>query len=63
MNALLSGDSRLISAGDAGGAGGAFTAGLRRGRITRVAGPVVVAEGLGGAGLYDVVEVGEERLA
>ncbi len=33
------------------------------GRITRVAGPVVVAEGLGGAGLYDVVEVGEARLA
>jgi V/A-type H+/Na+-transporting ATPase subunit A len=34
-----------------------------RGRITRIAGPVVVAEGLGGAGLYDLVEVGEARLA
>ncbi|MEI6386915.1 MAG: V-type ATP synthase subunit A [Spirochaetota bacterium] len=32
------------------------------GRITRVAGPVVQAEGLGGAGLYDVVEVGDMRL-
>ncbi|HUX41181.1 MAG TPA: V-type ATP synthase subunit A [Rectinemataceae bacterium] len=33
-----------------------------KGRITRVAGPVVQAEGLGGAGLYDVVEVGNARL-
>jgi V/A-type H+-transporting ATPase subunit A len=33
-----------------------------QGRITRVAGPVVQAEGLGGAGLYDVVEVGNARL-
>ncbi|HUX37351.1 MAG TPA: V-type ATP synthase subunit A [Rectinemataceae bacterium] len=33
-----------------------------KGRITRVAGPVVQAEGLGGAGLYDVVEVGDARL-
>ncbi|MEI6873820.1 MAG: V-type ATP synthase subunit A [Spirochaetota bacterium] len=33
-----------------------------QGRITRVAGPVVMAEGLGGAGLYDVVEVGDARL-
>jgi V/A-type H+/Na+-transporting ATPase subunit A len=33
------------------------------GRITRISGPVVVAEGLGGAGLYDVVEVGNARLA
>ena len=33
------------------------------GRITRISGPVVVAEGLGGAGLYDVVEVGDARLA
>ena len=33
------------------------------GRITRVAGPVVVAEGLGEAGLYDVVEVGDAKLA
>jgi V/A-type H+-transporting ATPase subunit A len=34
-----------------------------QGRITRVSGPVVLAEGLGGAGLYDVVEVGKARLA
>jgi V/A-type H+/Na+-transporting ATPase subunit A len=34
-----------------------------QGRITRVSGPVVVAEGLGGAGLYDVAEVGDARLA
>jgi V/A-type H+/Na+-transporting ATPase subunit A len=33
------------------------------GRITRVSGPVVTAEGLGGAGLYDVVEAGDARLA
>jgi len=33
-----------------------------QGRITRIAGPVVQAEGLGGAGLYDVVEVGDARL-
>lgn len=32
------------------------------GYITRVSGPVVTAGGLGGAGLYDVVEVGEARL-
>jgi V/A-type H+-transporting ATPase subunit A len=34
-----------------------------QGRITRVSGPVVLAEGLGGAGLYDVVEAGEAALA
>ncbi len=34
-----------------------------KGRITRVSGPVVVAEGLGGAGLYDVVEVGSAGLS
>jgi V/A-type H+-transporting ATPase subunit A len=34
-----------------------------RGRITRISGPVVLAEGLGDAGLFDVVEVGEARLA
>ncbi len=34
-----------------------------RGRITRVSGPVVLAEGLGGAGLYDVAEVGDAGLA
>jgi len=33
------------------------------GRITRISGPVVIAEGLEGAGLYDVAEVGEARLA
>lgn len=33
------------------------------GKIVRVSGPVVIAEGLGSAGLYDVVEVGRERLA
>jgi len=34
-----------------------------RGRITRISGPVILAEGLGGAGLYDVAEVGEAGLA
>ena len=37
--------------------------GVIRGRITRVSGPVVLADGLGGAGLYDVAEVGEAGLA
>ncbi len=32
------------------------------GRIVRVSGPIVRAEGLGSAGLYDQVEVGENRL-
>ncbi|MGP1459386.1 MAG: V-type ATP synthase subunit A [Treponema sp.] len=32
------------------------------GKITRVSGPIVFAEGLDGCGLYDVVEVGEKRL-
>ncbi len=36
---------------------------MTTGRIARVAGPVVVAEGLGGAGLYEVVEVGEAKLS
>jgi V/A-type H+-transporting ATPase subunit A len=36
---------------------------MTTGRITRVAGPVVVAQGLGGAGLYEVVEVGESKLS
>ncbi len=40
-----------------------MTAGPIRGRITRVSGPVVLAEGLGGAGLYDVAEVGDAMLA
>ena len=33
------------------------------GRITRVSGPVIMASGLGGAALYDVVEAGLARLA
>ena len=33
------------------------------GRIVRVSGPVVIAEGLEGAGLYDVVEVGRQKLS
>jgi V/A-type H+-transporting ATPase subunit A len=33
------------------------------GKIVRVSGPVVIATGLEGAGLYDVVEVGRQRLA
>jgi V/A-type H+-transporting ATPase subunit A len=33
------------------------------GKITRVSGPVIMASGLEAAGLYDVVEVGEARLA
>ncbi|MFZ2635493.1 MAG: V-type ATP synthase subunit A [Rectinemataceae bacterium] len=32
------------------------------GRIVRISGPVIVAEGLDGAGLYDVVQVGEAGL-
>ncbi|HCM29056.1 MAG: V-type ATP synthase subunit A [Treponema sp. GWB1_62_6] len=32
------------------------------GRVARVSGPIVRATGLGGAGLYDVVEVGEQKL-
>ncbi len=32
------------------------------GRITRINGPIVLAEGLGACGLYDVVEVGENKL-
>ncbi len=32
------------------------------GKIVRISGPIVRAEGLGSAGLYDVVEVGESRL-
>ena len=43
--------------------GGAEGGGRIVGRITRVSGPVVLAEGLGGAGLYDVVEAGEAGLA
>jgi V/A-type H+-transporting ATPase subunit A len=32
------------------------------GRITRISGPVIRASGLSGAGLFDVVEVGEKRI-
>jgi len=32
------------------------------GSVVRISGPIVRASGLGGAGLYDVVEVGEQRL-
>ncbi len=33
------------------------------GKIVRISGPVVTAKGLDGAGLYDVVEVGSQKLA
>lgn len=32
------------------------------GKITRISGPIVYAQGLDGCGLYDVVDVGENRL-
>jgi V/A-type H+-transporting ATPase subunit A len=32
------------------------------GRVKRISGPIVRAEGLGAAGLFDVVEVGEKRI-
>ena len=32
------------------------------GRVTRISGPIVYAEGLGACGLYDVVDVGEAGL-
>ncbi|MDR0720542.1 MAG: V-type ATP synthase subunit A [Treponema sp.] len=32
------------------------------GKVTRISGPIIRARGLGGAGLFDVVEVGEKRL-
>lgn len=32
------------------------------GKITRISGPIVFAEGLDGCGLYDVVDVGEKKL-
>jgi V/A-type H+-transporting ATPase subunit A len=32
------------------------------GRVIRIAGPIIHATGLGGAGLFDVVEVGEKRI-
>jgi V/A-type H+-transporting ATPase subunit A len=33
-----------------------------KGRVMRISGPIIRARGLGGAGLFDVVEVGEKRL-
>jgi len=33
-----------------------------RGMVKRISGPIIRARGLGGAGLFDVVEVGEKRL-
>ncbi|MDL2230001.1 V-type ATP synthase subunit A, partial [Treponema sp. OttesenSCG-928-L16] len=33
------------------------------GKVRRISGPIIRAEGLGGAGLFDVVEVGEKRIA
>lgn len=35
---------------------------MLEGRVVRIAGPICTAEGLGSAGLYDVVEVGEKSL-
>ena len=32
------------------------------GKITRISGPIVYAEGLDGCGLYDVVDVGDAKL-
>ncbi len=32
------------------------------GKVTRINGPIIKASGLGGSGLYDVVEIGEKRL-
>ena len=32
------------------------------GKITRISGPIIYAEGLDGCGLYDVVDVGEKKL-
>src|SRR5574344_44009 len=32
------------------------------GKITRISGPIVFAEGLDGCGLYDVVDVGSKKL-
>ena len=35
---------------------------MKEGKITRISGPIVYAEGLEGCGLYDVVDVGENKL-
>ena len=33
-----------------------------KGKIKRISGPIVYAEGLEGCGLYDVVDVGEKKI-
>ncbi|MDR3192263.1 MAG: V-type ATP synthase subunit A, partial [Treponema sp.] len=33
-----------------------------QGKVKRISGPIIRAQGLGGAGLFDVVEVGEKRI-
>ena len=35
---------------------------LQEGKIVRISGPVIEADGMGGAKMYDVVRVGEENL-
>ena len=35
---------------------------MTEGKITRISGPIIYAEGLDGCGLYDVVDVGEKKL-
>ncbi len=35
---------------------------MRKGEITKVSGPLVVAKGMTGSKMYDVVRVSEERL-
>ena len=35
---------------------------MREGRVRRISGPIIRASGLGGAGLFDLVEVGEKRI-
>ena len=35
---------------------------MLEGRVRRISGPIVRATGLGEAGLFDVVEVGEKRI-
>lgn len=33
-----------------------------KGKITRISGPIIYAEGLSSSGLYDVVEIGKKKL-
>ena len=35
---------------------------MTEGRVRRISGPIIRSGGLGSAGLFDVVEVGEKRL-